>query len=685
MAQSLDELIPDEAVESPEEWAEGGKQGSGSPVREAVRESWPELTSPVSESADLDWLGDGEIDLPVPLEPEEMPAIAEFEPESVEAATEIEVVTISSGLEVGVPSNLADFPERDEFLRQFVSRSTIKKLESSDDNLAQLALRARKDEELLNDLLRFYGYYNANLVRSAREADDEGPAQATQNIVRFEIFPGKQFEIGAVDLRNLEATGGDYEELRAGFEIYPGDPVLSEKITAEHADLEETLGEKGYPFASVGEPSLLVDLDRSEADLTVPVEPGGKYRFGEIVSLQPDFLSSRHLTSLARFEPGEIYKESGTSDLRRAILDTGLVSSVQITPRETITPAGDTPGVTDIDIDMAEAPLRSIAVGAGYGTDEGYQVFGSWEHRNLFPPEGMLRLRGLLGTNEQLVGMTFRRNNLGGRDRSLTFDLSGDNEYRNAYRARTGTLSATYEKKSTILYQKRFSWGLGAEAVVTDESEKKLSGEKTPRKTYKVGALPFYGLFDTTTDLLDPVSGFKLGLQLSPEVSLQGDNAPVFLRGRLDAAAYLQAGGGTVLAVRGAVGTIVGVDLVKVAPSRRLYAGGGNSIRGYGYESIGRNNDPDKPNGGRSLVEFSIEARVPTGIFDDRLSFVPFLDGGAVGPDSVLKFDRIRFGAGLGVRYKSDIGPLRLDVATPLNPRAQDGSIAVYASLGQAF
>src|SRR5690606_19019014 len=114
------------------------------------------------------------------------------------------------------------------------------------------------------------------------------------------------------------------------------------------------------------------------------------------------------LADIARFEPGDIYQRSLELDLRRAILATGLVNSVTLTPVEVAPPAEGEPGVVDIAAEMTEAEVRTIAGRIGYGTGEGFKVEGSWEHRNLFPPEGMLRVRGILGTAEQLAGVTFR-------------------------------------------------------------------------------------------------------------------------------------------------------------------------------------------------------------------------------------------------------------------------------------
>ena len=137
----------------------------------------------------------------------------------------------------------------------------------------------------------------------------------------------------------------------------------------------------------------------------------------------------------------------------------------------------------------------------------------------------------------------------------------------------------------------------------------------------------------------------------------------------------------TGIAGRVRLGSIVGASRERIAPSRRFYSGGGGSVRGYGYQHIGPMDVNGDPVGGRSLAEFSIETRVRFGDF----GIVPFLDGGNVYSSSMPRLTGLRYGAGLGVRYHTSFGPIRVDVGTPLNPSKGDARVAVYVSLGQAF
>lgn len=616
------------------------------------------------------------------------------------AFSDAAIEKIGDNLVLGFPQKEPPFSASGDFIDRFASLSTIRNLEDDSDNLAQLAARAREDETLLENLLRVYGYYDGRVIRSIGGLEPGQENATTEPVVRFDIVPGERYTYGAIDLGNL-ASAPDAVELRRAFEIQPGDFLQSDVIVQERADLDIALGETGYPFAAITDPELLIDHERREGDLTMPVEPNGKYNFGEVVSSDPEFLSSRHLSRIARFEPGDTYQRSLEFDLRRAILATGLVSSVTLTPRETSAPQGDEPGTVAMDVNIQRAELRTIAGAIGYGTEEGFRVEASWEHRNFFPPEGLLRFRAIAGTQEQLGGVTVRFNNFRRRDQVLAFDAYASNQENAAFDARTVALAASFERLSTLLFQKPFSWALGAEVLYTDERNRQIEIEvpdgpdeddepdtmlvPRPRQEYFIAGVRGRATIDTTDDFLDPTRGFRLTGFVAPEASHTRGEQFFYVRTQADASYYREIGGGTVLAGRVRLASIPGAPLFAIAPSRRLYAGGGASVRGYGYQAIGPRDDIGQPTGGRSLSEISLEARIKTGFFDGNLSVVPFFDAGAVGLDPTPGFDALKFGAGVGVRYATGFGPLRLDVGFPLNPEADDNFVAVYVSLGQAF
>ena len=697
-SSELEALIPDEAIDDPESWAaDGVPPEEPSPIDGPDPFAGEDIDlAPESPLADVPGLT---IEWPDPLELPDAEEVsddgsAEFADDNpLEAGPLLidpSVVKLTDQLELAFPSEEGAFPQQDDFVDQFQLLSSIEAYGDTETNVGQLGARAREDEEILNRLLRAYGYYDGEIIREVGPNLIEGSDDRPQ--VRFNVLPGERFRFGEIDLGDLNQAP-DSQTLRQAFGLYPGDFVDSYEIISERSDLDAALGNDGFPFAEMDGPELLIDHARTEGDLTMTVRPNGQYNFGQVISSKPGFLSGKHLQTIARFEPGDLYQRDLELDLRRAIIATGLVSSVTITPVEAEPPANGEPGVVNMEVGLTEAKLRTIAGAIGYGTEEGYRVEASWEHRNLFPPEGALRVRGVVGTQEQLAGVTFRKSNFGARDRVLTLDAFVTTLDNNAFNADTAGFTATYEQLSTLLFQKPFSWSIGLELIASDERlafdiDNSSVGNPNPpkRQTYFVAAVPGYAQIDTSDDLLNPTKGYRASLRISPEISNTKGMETFYLRNQADFSYYQQIGeDGPVLAGRARLGSITGAALDNIAPSRRFFAGGGGSVRGYGYRAIGPRNSDDDPIGGRSLFELSGEVRVPTPWFNGALQVVPFVDAGSVGTAEYPDFKDIRVGAGVGVRYMTGFGPLRLDVATPINPRPSDSPIAVYVSLGQAF
>jgi translocation and assembly module TamA len=343
-----------------------------------------------------------------------------------------------------------------------------------------------------------------------------------------------------------------------------------------------------------------------------------------------------------------------------------------------VTPVPGADDIADIKVAMEPAKLRTIAGEAGYGTGEGVRLELSWTHRNLIKPEGAVTLRGVAGTREQALGAVLRQANFGKRDRVLNARVGASHFNRPAFDARTFEIGASLERQSNIIWQKRWTWSVGGELVATDERD--MAKTLNPRATYFVGALPLSLGYDHSNDLLDPTRGFRLGVRFSPEVSLRsGTN--LYVRSQFDGSAYFPVTKSVTIAGRVRLGSIFGSTRLGIAPSRRFYAGGGGSVRGYGYQGLGPVDALDDPIGGRSLAEFALEARIRWKEF----GIVPFLDGGNVYTKPTPDFSSFRYGAGIGLRYHSSFGPIRIDVGTPINRRKGDSPVTVFVSLGQAF
>jgi translocation and assembly module TamA len=555
-------------------------------------------------------------------------------------------------------------------LRQrFDDLSALRAHDGKPANAAQLDRRARDDSDLLTTLLKADGYYDARVDTAVAVAGGRA-------VVTLTATPGALYHFSGVKLAGVDAAGDKAAGLRKVFGVTKGDAVDSDTVAAGQAQVMTSIGNEGFPFAKVGTPRIVVDHATQTATLDVPVAPGGAKKFGKIVATTHKVFGAHHIQEIARFTPGTPYSAAGIEDLDRALIQTGLVSSADITPVQ-----GSTPDTVDIDVALQPAPPRTIAGELGYGTGEGVRAEVDWTHRNLFPPEGGLTLQGILGTREQLASVVYQRNNFHTRDHVLTAQISAAHTQLDAYDARTFSLTTTLAQQTNIFFQKKWSWSVGTELAASDERDVIVSTGAPRDRTYFIAALPTSLSYDASDDLLNPTRGFRLGAHVSPELSLEGA-AFGYARIQLDASAYQPVSKRLVIAERVRFGAILGAPRDAIAPSRRYYAGGGGSVRGYGYQDIGPRDPNNDPIGGRSLNEFSIEARVRA---FGNFGIVPFLDAGNIYTSPLPKASGLRYGAGIGVRYYSSFGPIRLDVGTPINPQPGDSPIAVYVSLGQAF
>ena len=536
-------------------------------------------------------------------------------------------------------------------------------------NTAQIDRRARQDETLLGQLLRAAGYYDADI--NTRIEDES----AGRLVVTLQVEPGALFTLSAIDVAGIDDAGAKADDLRHALDLKIGEPADSDKIAAGEAALKAELGRQGFVFAKVGESRLTVDHDEHRVAVAMEVDPGGAKRIGRIVVDGKKLFSAKHLGRIARFHPGDRYDAAKMDDFRRALIQTSLVSSVTIKPVATADP-----DVVDIGVRLEPAPPRTISGAVGYGTGEGYRIEGSWQHRNLISPEGAVTFQGVLGTQEQSLGAIVRRNNYKARDRVLTGQLLFSHLHENAFDAHSITLAGGLERQTNIIWQKKWTWSYGGELTASRENDTVKATGAPRRRKYLTGALPTSLSYDGSNDLLNPTRGYRLAGRISPELSLQG-SAFGYVKAQVDGSVYLPVGGRTVIASRIRLGSIIGASAERIAPTRRFYAGGGGSVRGYGYQKIGPVDVNGDPAGGRSLAEFSIEARIRFGDF----GVVPFLDGGNLYTAKLPTFQHLRYGTGLGVRYYTSFGPIRVDVGTPVNRRKGDSRVAVYVSLGQAF
>jgi len=567
---------------------------------------------------------------------------------------------------------LGSVGDSEELLRAFRQQSALEAERKDPANAAQIGRRANADADLLTQLLRADGYYDA-----AVEPRTEKVGNALSVVLTAD--PGSQYHFASVDLPGLDSAGPGAARLRDRFAVKAGDPVVATDVIAAGVSLTTALGEQGYAGATLGDQDIEVNHQTHLATLVLPVNPGPVARFGSIhVSGRPAF-SASHVALIARFKRGDPFQRSKLDDLRRALVATTLIANADIQ----VVPVQGGKAV-DINVRLEPAPQHTIAGELGYGTAQGARLEVSWTDRNFFNPEGALTLRGIAGTNEQLLGVQVRRSNFAMRDQTLNLQFSASHQKYAAYTAKTVDLTAYIERQSNFIWHKKWTWSYGGEWLGTIERGVFSSALTKTTRRFLIAAVPLSLGYDGSDSLLDPTTGFRLSGRVSPEISFHGGHFS-YGRAQFDASAYHPVGGRVVVAGRVRLGTIFGSSLFNVAPSRRLYAGGGGSVRGYGYQQLGPKDLDGDPIGGRGLAEFALEARVRLKQLGGNLGIVPFFDGGTLTSSARPDFRHWRTAAGLGVRYYSLFGPIRVDVGVPLNRQTGDGPFAVTVSLGQAF
>lgn len=563
---------------------------------------------------------------------------------------------------------------------EFRSLSELEAGKKKAANAAQVTARAKDDEALAAKILRSEGYYDGVASSTVVAV----PNQPGQVVATISVTPGPRYTLSSILVTGADPqpTGIATEALTSAIKV--GDPIRSLNITGGEAQVALELPQRGYPFAKVGDRDVLLDSDKHTGDYTMPLTSGPKSSFGRVkpAGKGAKIFTEKHLAVFPRFRQGDLYDSRKTDDLRQALVATGIFSTVAIQPVDTGVKAADGTEITDLEVTQAKGPWHSWAADAGYGTGQGIKGEVTWTARNMFPPEGALILGLVGGTQEQGANATFRRSNAGKRDK--TFQITGgfDRTNYDAYEAKTINLGVNWSRQSTPIWQKRWTYSYGAELVGTNEQGAALTatGDR-PRKNYLIAALPVQVQYDRSNDLLNPTKGFRALARVSPEGSIhKGVKGYGRLTGQVTG--YYPIGKSIVLAGRVLVSSIVGVnDIGEIAPSRRIYVGGGGSVRGFGYQELGPKDAQNNPIGGLSSTEFAAEVRYRFGNF----GVVPFFDMGRLGESSTPGISHLRYGAGLGGRYYTNFGPLRVDVATPIDRQPGESKIALYISIGQAF
>ena len=561
--------------------------------------------------------------------------------------------------------------------------SAVQSIERPPADELQLARRAQRDLPALEAALRGLGYYRGS-ARVAVEppaptpvppaASDAPPDAAAPTepraVVRFTVEPGPRYRF---DRRSIEILGDAHGFVapkpgRLGLER--GAPAIAQRVLDAEAALVREAQRSGHAFARAAPREVVVDHDRQSMDVTLRVEPGPSFRLGPIGFEGADGISERYLARLLTAREGSRFDLDELERGRDALGETGLFSAVRLVVAE----APDATGRLPVTYRVVQRRHRSIGGGIGYLTDEGPNLRAFWEHRNLLGAGERLRTDLAASPVRQSAEAQLRKPEVGARGQSLLASGALLAERLDAYDARSARISGGIERRLA----RGLDGSLGLAYRFADIEDR--------GRAERFGLLSAPGRlsFDASDNLFDPSRGGRVAVELAPYADTLGAGAR-FLEGRLVATAYVPIRNQPrlVLAGRSAVGAIIGAARKSVPADERFYAGGGGSVRGVPFQKAGPLDRHGDPVGGRSFVELSTELRLS---ITETIGLVAFLDTGSAYPESLPDpAAGLRWGAGLGLRYATPVGPLRLDVGIPVDRQGVDDPFQLYLSLGQAF
>lgn len=541
----------------------------------------------------------------------------------------------------------------------------IARIDRPPASVAALERRVRDDLDRVEQVLRSRGYYDARLTPAIdTEAD---PAQ-----VVIDVAPGPLFRLDRYQIRYLDPPPGEGAPLAAeDVGLALGAPAMAEPLIAAERRIVRRLQEHGHPAAEIAARRYVADRARTTLSGEITVNAGPAARFGPLRVFGLDRVEPAYIDRVVGWRPDQPYDIRRMERARSTLVGTGLFDSVALERGEDT----ETPGVVPVRVDVVERPPRSIGLGVTYSTDdEGFGGEGAWEHRNLFGRAERLSLTAR-GTEirQEVVGQ-FRQPNVLRRNQAIVANTNATRETSDAY---DGLFVGGFVGVERSF---RNTWTV----TLGPAGEISRIEENGGVDRFALLGLNSAIVYDRRNDRLDPTTGMVGTVSLAPYTSVAASKTR-FAVADGSLAGYLPAIGDDrlVLAARGRLGSVIASERSEVPANHRLYAGGGGSVRGYAFRSIGPLDEDDDPIGGRSAIEVNGEARIRV---TESIGIVTFVDGGQVYGEMIPWFEgNLRWAAGTGLRYRSPVGPFRLDVAFPINRRPVDDVFQLYFSIGQAF
>jgi translocation and assembly module TamA len=549
---------------------------------------------------------------------------------------------------------------------------------------AGLLAKARGDYRRIVAALYNEGHYGGvvSIRVGGQEAANLAPDVNLPDPVDVAIVvdPGPLFTFNSVNIVNQAVPStdpGDFVDPPSSQGFGAGEVAKSSVVLKAEALALEAWRQQGYAKAVIVTRDVVADHATNTVDVTITVNPGAKAAFGDVMvsgteRMDPEFV--RRQTGLV---VGEEYDPDELALAQKRLDRLEVFRAARLTAADSI----GADGLLPYELIVQELPGARFGVGATYSTIDGLGLEAYHLWRNLFGQAERLRLDARVASIawpidtaqfDYFFGGTFTKPGIFTPDTDLIAAVSAER-----------TIYPTFTEISVggkVGLSHLFSDQITAQGGLSFERNR--FEDMFGTRDFTTAGLYSGVIYDSRDDKVDATEGWYFAGTLDPFYEFSYGNAGA--QATAEARTYFGFGedDNVVLAGRLKAGVLLGPDLAEIPPDRLFFAGGGGSVRGYGFKSIGVDDGKGGVTGGRYLLEASLEARAKV---TESIGVVGFVDGGYVAADTFPGVDDLRIGAGLGVRYYTGLGPLRADIAIPLNKKPGDPEYAIYVGIGQAF
>ena len=526
--------------------------------------------------------------------------------------------------------------------------------------------RARAAADSATALLRSEGYYDYVIEPDIGEGDHP------QAVVKIDPGPRSRFSLATIEWIGDEPSEDAKVAALKALDLKPDSPARAAGVIAAEGRVVGAVQQLGYADAKAQPREVVVDHADQTVRATFKIAAGPLVRLDGLKLESKGRTKSAWLNYLIPWKTGQIYDPKKVAELERRLLDTQVYDSVTVA----LAPAPNADGLRPVVVGLSDRARNTLDASAGYSTTEGGDIDLKLSQYNRFGVGDTLTYEARYGAIESKLGVEWALPDFWRLGQTLTTSTDFFQTVTNAYRETgfqvLGDLTQRYGKTTY------FTRGASITASQVEDFETGVINIVTLR------ALGAFAL-DRSDNTLDPHRGFKLDARVEPTLITEDENL-VYLKAQAQFSTYFPVSffGDNVVATRLHLGSIIGGSVPGVPASDRFYAGGGGSVRGYAYQSVGPHYPDNTPVGGLSLVEASAELRHR---FTDTLGGVLFMDSGTVSEQVEPDFRHTSTAVGVGLRYNLGFAPVRADIAFPLQQAngASQQAFQIYLSIGQSF